>query len=92
MHRWISMTLFPTHEVRWVRETKLKLLYAIVKKIKVAPVKEMCKHMFDVIRMTTSVTCTSLVTRIASAVGTLNEGYIENITIPRILINEQSLF
>jgi hypothetical protein len=44
MHCWIAMTLFPSQDIRFVRKIELQLLYAIVKKIKVAPVKDMFKH------------------------------------------------
>lgn len=44
MHHWIAMTLFPSQDIRVVRNDELKLLYAIRKKIKVAPVKEIFRH------------------------------------------------
>ena len=91
MHRWIAMTLFPIHDVRWVRTTELKLLYVIVHKIKVAPVKEMFHHWLELIRKSSAITCTSLVTRIANAIGALDRDNIEFISIPRTIIDEQFL-
>jgi hypothetical protein len=81
MHRWIAMPLFPSHDIRWIRASELKMLYAVVKKIKVAPIREMFHHWLDIIKNSTAITCTSLVTRIAAGVGVLDEGdvnYIEN--------------
>jgi hypothetical protein len=91
MHRWIAMTLFTSQDIRWVRTTELKLIYAVVKKIKVAPVKEMLHHWLDTIRASTAITCTSLVTRIATSVGALEGENVEDITTPRIIIDEHYL-
>jgi len=84
IHRWMSLTLFPRHGVRWVNEPELKLLYAIIHKIKIAPVKEMCKNLFRTIaKPGVPIDCTSLITRLAAAVGALDKGVVEYITEPR---------
>ena len=45
---------------------------AMIKKIKIAPVKEIFKHWLDTLKLfSTSISCTSLVTRIANGVGAL---------------------
>jgi hypothetical protein len=80
-HRWIAMTLFPSHDIRWIRAPELKMLYAVVKKIKVAPIREIFHHWLDIIKNSTTVTCTSLITHIATGVGTLDEGDVNYIEI-----------
>jgi hypothetical protein len=40
MHRWIAMTLFDRQNIHFVYHAEMQLLYAMLKKIKVAPVKE----------------------------------------------------
>jgi hypothetical protein len=44
MHRWIAMTLFARDDIHYAHHAELQLLYAILKKTKVAPVKEMFYH------------------------------------------------
>ena len=39
MHKWLGMTLFPRNDTRTVRTDDLKLMYAMVKRKKVSPVK-----------------------------------------------------
>jgi hypothetical protein len=41
MHRWIAMTLFARQDIHFVYHAKMQLLYAMLKKTKVSPVKEM---------------------------------------------------
>lgn len=41
MHKWLAINLFPREDVRPVRTDELMLLYAMVNKIKVSPVKVM---------------------------------------------------
>jgi hypothetical protein len=91
MHRLIAMTFFPSHDIRWIRVPDLKMLFVVVKKIKVAPIREMFHHWLDIIKNSTTITYTSLVTRIATGVGALDEGDVNYIEIPRIIINEHYL-
>jgi len=44
LHRWIRVTWFPRDDVRIVRNDDLRLLYAMVHKIHVSPVKAMVAH------------------------------------------------
>ena len=44
MHRWIAMTLFSRQDIRVVHNTEMQILYAMIKKIKIAPIKEISKH------------------------------------------------
>ena len=41
MHKWIGFSLFPRPDFRTIRVDDLKLLYAMVKRRKVSPVKFM---------------------------------------------------
>jgi hypothetical protein len=88
MHRWIAMTLFPSHDIRWIRAPKLKMLYVMVKKVKIVPMREIFHHWLDIIKNTTAITCTSFVTRIAVGVGALDEGDVNYIEVPCIIVNE----
>ncbi|CAO2167035.1 unnamed protein product [Urochloa humidicola] len=91
MHRWISMSLFPAGKVRWVHSVELKLLYAIVHKFKVAPVKEMCLHWRDMVKKSYAIDCTSIVTRIANAVGALDGNDVEYIPLDRPICDLRTL-
>jgi hypothetical protein len=89
MHHWIAMTLFAKDDIRYAHHAKLQLLYAILKKTKVTPVKEMFNHWIDTIKASTPISCTSLVTRLAAIVGwTKCDIYI---TTPRIKVDEHFL-
>ena len=54
---------------------------AMTKKIKVSPVKEMLKHRLDLFEASTNISCTSLVTRIATSIEAL-EGQNVNTFLP----------
>ena len=41
MHKWVALACFPRDDVRTVRVDELRILYAMVNKIKIAPVQEM---------------------------------------------------
>ena len=92
MHRWIAMTLFSRQDIRVVHNTKMQILYAMIKKIKIAPVKEIFKHWLDTLKLfSTSISCTSLVTHIANGVGALEDQDVDYILTPRIIIDEHYL-
>ena len=63
---------FPKDDVRTVRVDELRILYAMVNKIKITPVQEMVRQWLRNFRMSGPVECTSLVTRIATSLGVLN--------------------
>jgi hypothetical protein len=71
-HRWIGMTLIARDYIRYIHHAKLQLLYVILKKTKVAPVKEIYHHWIDTIKDTTPISCTSLITRLATSVDALD--------------------
>jgi hypothetical protein len=74
MHRWIIMTLFSRQDIQVDHNNEMKILYAMIKKIKIAPVKEMFKHWLELLKtFSTSISCTSLVTRIATSVGAMED-------------------
>ena len=72
MHKWVALTCFPRDNVWTVRIDELRILYAMVNKIKIAPVQEMVRRWLGNFRMIGPVECTSLVTRIATSLGVLN--------------------
>jgi len=62
VHRWIAMTLFSRQDMRCVHNTKMQILYAMIKKIKIAPNKEIIKHWLGLLKLfSTSISCTSLI-------------------------------
>ena len=67
MHKWLALTCFPREDVQTVRVDELHILYAMVNKIKIAPVQEMVHQWLGNFRMSGPVECTSLVTRIATS-------------------------
>ena len=71
--------MFPRPYTRTVRMDDLKLLYDMVKRIKVSPVKFVMHQWLEVFTLTGDVECTSLVTRIAQNLGLLNNALISYI-------------
>jgi hypothetical protein len=50
----------------------MQILYAMVKKIKIAPIKEIFNHRLELLKtFSTSISCTSLITRIATGVSAM---------------------
>jgi hypothetical protein len=93
MHHWIPMTLLSRHDIRVVHNTKMQILYAVIKKIKIAPIKEIFKHWLDLLKLfSTSISCTSFVTRIATSVGAMEDQDVDYILTPCIIIDEHYLF
>ena len=82
MHKWLGFSLLPRNDFRTVRIDELKLVYAMVKRRKVPPVKLMMKQWKEVFELKGDVGCTSLVTLIAHNLGLLENAsvaYIEDI-------------
>ena len=44
IHKWLALTCFPREDVRTVRVDELRILYAMVNKIKIAPMQEMVRQ------------------------------------------------
>ena len=70
----------------------MKILYAMIEKIKIAPVKEIFNHWLELLKtFSTSISCTSLVTRIGTSVGAMESQEVEYILTPRLIIDEHYL-
>jgi hypothetical protein len=77
------MILFSRQDTHFVYHAKMQLLYAILKKTKVVAMKEMFNHWLETIKASTAITCTYLVTRIATNIGTLDGQDVTYISTPR---------
>ena len=92
MHRWIAMTLLSRQNIRVVHNTEKQILYAMIKKIKIAPVKEIFNRWIELLKtFSTSISCTSLVTRIATGVDAMENREVEYILAPHLIIDEHCL-
>ena len=91
MHKWLVITLFPRDYVRPVRNDELLVLYAMVNKIKISPVQALVKQWLSNFKMTGPIECTSLITRIATCVGTLEGNFIPFIEGDHTYIDEAYL-
>jgi hypothetical protein len=85
------MTLFARQYIRFFYHAELQILYAMLKKTKIVPVKEMFKHWLETFKASTSISYTSLVTRIATNIGALYGQDVTYISTPRIDIDEHYL-
>jgi len=91
MHRWVAMTLFPRDDVRIVRNDELRILYGMVKKIKIAPVMPMIKQGSENFKLSRLITCMPLVTQISSKMDALDNQNVVYISTPRLIIYEDYL-
>ena len=87
MHKWLGFSLFPRNDFRTVRNDELKLLYAMVKRKKVSPVKFMMTWWAEILGLKGDVGCTSLVTRIARTLCLLANSSITYIHSPCWIID-----
>jgi len=87
MHKWLGFTLFPRLDFRTVRIDDLKLLYALVKRRKVSPVKFMMRPWLKVFSLTGDVECTSLVIQIAQNLGLMDNALLSYIDTERWYID-----
>lgn len=87
MHCWIGITLFPRDDVRVVKIDDMRVLYAMVHKIHVSPVKAMVAHWLSVSERKGPIEFTSLISRIADLMGVLINNHVQYISTPRSLIN-----
>jgi hypothetical protein len=74
-----------------MHDDELMILYTMVNKIKISIVKAMIKQWLRDFKMTGPIECTSLITRIASSMGILDENVIPFVEDPRVLIEESYL-
>ena len=81
LHKWIGIVFISRDDIRRVRVGDLLLIYAVVKKRQVSPVRLMVEHWLSIPSLIGEITCTSLTTRIATRLN-LIEGadfeYIQN--------------
>jgi hypothetical protein len=80
LHRWMSFTLFPTMQLHSVTTPELKILFAMVNRIKYTPVADIVGYFKNVHKMSGPIGCTSMVTQIAKNLGfpeMANLAYIE---------------
>ena len=80
MHKGVAITCFPREDVRIVRVDELRIIYAMVNRIKLSPVKFMVCQWLENFCMIGPVECTSLITRIAQSLGVLNWARISYIS------------
>jgi len=70
-----------------VRIDELKLMYAMVKRRKISPVKFMMNQWLEVFTLVGDVDCTSLVTQIATNMSLLHTSSLSIITKARLYID-----
>lgn len=58
LHKWLGFSMFPRLDTRPVRIDDRKLLYAVVKRAKVSPIKFIVCHWLEVFTLTGDVECT----------------------------------
>lgn len=78
IHKWMGFTLFPRDDIRIVKED-LKLMLAMIKREKVAPIQFMMVHWSKVFNRIGAIEYTSLVTRLAENLGLMDTALVENI-------------
>jgi hypothetical protein len=71
-HRWMSFMLFPMVELYSITTVELKCLFAMVNRIKYTPVADIVNYFTNVSKISGTIECTSLVTRIAMNLGYSN--------------------
>jgi hypothetical protein len=80
LHRWMSFTLFPMEELRFVATPELKCSFAMVNRIKYSPVADIVNYFKNVDKMSGPIEYTSMVTQIFMNLGCpkiANLAYIE---------------
>jgi hypothetical protein len=82
MHKWLGFSLFPRNDFRTAKNDELKLLYAMIKRKKVLPIKFMMTQWAEIPGLKGDVGCTSLVTRIAKNLDLLANASITYMTVP----------
>jgi len=88
LHYWMCITLFPGTRGRTLSDEELELLYAMICKIKVSPVKLLVDYCLNSIEHGKPIYFTSFITRIAESMGALEPHTIEYITSARDVLNE----
>jgi hypothetical protein len=76
LHKWMGYAMFPRDDIRKIRVGDLQLLYAALKKIRVSPIRLLVAHCFFTHELMGHVGCTSLITRLATNLGALNNSLV----------------
>jgi hypothetical protein len=71
LHRWMSFTLFPMRELRYVIIVELKCLYTMVHKIWYSSLTNIVDYFKEIHTLAGPIECTSMVTRIDLNLGCL---------------------
>jgi hypothetical protein len=87
MHKWLGFSLFPRVDIRIVRTDEIKLLYAMVKRKKVSPMKFMMTQWIEIPGLKGAVGCTSLVTSNSKNLSLLENASVNYIDGPHSLID-----
>ena len=85
LHKWMGVTLFPREDIRIVREIDMRLLYAMVHKIKVSPVKAMVQHWISAPSRLGSCGFTSIIIKFCQNAMILDD-FDQYITAARIVL------
>ena len=72
LHRWLAITLFPRSDIRPLQTDDLRLLYAMVHKIRVSPIKVLVAHWQSVFERAGPIEFTSIITRNADTLNQLD--------------------
>jgi hypothetical protein len=91
MHKWLAIILCPRDDIRPMCNDELMILYTMVNKIKISPMKAMVKQWFTNFKMTGPIEYTSLITRIASSIDVLDGNVVPFIEDDHVFINESYL-
>ncbi|KAG0514367.1 hypothetical protein BDA96_10G185200 [Sorghum bicolor] len=87
MHKWIGITLFPRDDIRIVREIDNRILYAMVNRIRIAPVKAMVHHWITIARKNDPIEFTSIITKLCDYILILDDT-IQYIPTPRTVLGK----
>jgi hypothetical protein len=90
-HKWLIITLFPRDDTRPIRTDEMMILYAVVRWIKISPVQAMIRQWLTNFKMTGSIECTSLISRIFTNLGIAQGPNVTSIANPKTQINEAYL-
>jgi hypothetical protein len=90
-HKWLIVALFPWDDVRPVRTDEIMILYVVVRRIKVSIVQAMIQQWLTYFKMTGSIECMSLISRIITNLGITQGTNVPSIANPRTRVDEAYL-
>lgn len=83
-HKWHGYNLFHRDDIRKVRVGDLQLLYAAINKTPTSPVTLLVSHWLSIPSLQGPVSCSSLITRLASSLNLLENSSLKFIDELRI--------